>query len=68
MQSSISVVINELNQSKKVKNDTPVSNIVEILNMHLSCLEWIEERNNTLEEKIQQLSNVYESIDKIHER
>lgn len=61
MQNSLSVVIQELNLTK-TKSDTPVGNIVEVLNMHLGCLEWIEERNNSLEGKLESLRQKSQDI------
>jgi nuclear pore complex protein Nup62 len=71
MTSSLSVVIQELNTSKAQKNvldDSPIASIVQILNDHLTCLEWIEQSGGELEGKLERLRSVQEEAVTVQER
>ena len=71
MSSSLSVVINELNQSKTQKNvidESPITSIVQVLNDHLTCLEWIERSNQELESKLEQLRSVQQEAVTVQDR
>jgi nuclear pore complex protein Nup62 len=71
MTSSLSVVIQELNASKTQKtlmDDSPIASIVQVLNDHLTCLEWIERSNQDLETKLERLRTVQEEATVVQER
>jgi hypothetical protein len=67
MSTSLSVVIKELNQTKNSRapiDDTPLQSIVNILNSHLTALEWIERSNAELEMKLENLKNTQNEASK----
>jgi nuclear pore complex protein Nup62 len=69
MTSSLSVVINELNATKQnVFEESPITNIVQILNDHLTCLEWIEKSSGELESKLEKLRGVQDEALQVQER
>jgi hypothetical protein len=71
MTSSLSVVIQELNASKTQKtlmDDSPITSIVQVLNDHLTCLEWIERSNQELETKLERLRTVQDEATVVQER
>jgi hypothetical protein len=72
MASSLSIVINELNNARK-KGDTntssifgidesPLESITQILNAHLTSLEWIERSSGKLELKVEKLKGLEKQV------
>ena len=54
MISSLKIVIDETNNTKgNLVDDSPLSSIVQVLNSHLTVLEWLETSNSELESKIE---------------
>ncbi|KAJ3270752.1 hypothetical protein HDV01_007444 [Terramyces sp. JEL0728] len=64
---SLGSVISELNTSRQPKQaleDSPLSSIIQILNSHLTSLEWIEKSNQELEVKVEQLKRIQNEAEK----
>jgi nuclear pore complex protein Nup62 len=68
MSGTLSVIIQQVNQSKVQKIQSPMTHIVQVLNDHLTCLEWIERSNQELESKLEQLRVVEEEAIGVQER
>jgi hypothetical protein len=72
MSTSLGVVIQELNQSRKPSfasiEESPLESITMVLNSHLTSLEWIERQNQKLEGKVEALRSVQDKLSKSSER
>ena len=65
MQTSLSIVISDLNTARKpqgtdgggggIDEESPLESITMILNSHLSALEWVERATGKLEERVERL-------------
>ena len=75
MASSLSIVINELNAARKKgdsssssnaagssMDESPLESITQILNAHLTSLEWIERSSGKLEVKVERLKGLEKQV------
>jgi nuclear pore complex protein Nup62 len=72
MASSLSIVINELNSARKKSenssntnsalDESPLESITQILNAHLTSLEWIERSSSKLEVKVERLKGLEKQV------
>lgn len=73
MTTSLGVVIQELNESRKPTSlsgieESPLESITMVLNSHLTSLEWIERQNQKLETKVDALKTLQGNLSKSSER
>ena len=56
--SQLSTVVEQLNSSRKISSDSPLDTITQILNEHLSSLEWLEKQGSDFEQKLAALNHL----------
>lgn len=59
MQSTLSMLVNKINESHPDEPDNVVGKITEVLNSHLVSLQWIEHTCGDLNSKLSQVEKLY---------
>ncbi|XP_058788713.1 nuclear pore glycoprotein p62 isoform X3 [Phymastichus coffea] len=69
MSEDLKEIIEHLNEANRAQDSSdPIVQIVKILNAHMNSLQWLVQRSNLLNQKIQQIDHMHQSFKQENER
>ena len=69
MSEDLKEIIEHLNEANRAQDSSdPIVQIVKILNAHMNSLQWLVQRTNMLDQKIQQIDQMHQSFRQENER
>ncbi|OXU28446.1 hypothetical protein TSAR_016736 [Trichomalopsis sarcophagae] len=69
MSEDLKEIIEHLNEANRAQDSSdPIVQIVKILNAHMNSLQWLVQRTNLLNQKIQQIDHMHQSFRQENER
>lgn len=69
MSEDLKEIIEHLNEANRAQDSSdPVVQIVKILNAHMNSLQWLVQKTNSLNQKIQQIDQMHQNFRQENER